>query len=895
MSTGRKSFGTHPYINLVRPDRPWSANPEEMRLKNYDRATLSKTPLRVFLPYERIGRHPNLLKNFEQDLQRDFKSMEEDLMIAQGKVQDLKNTIERVDSPSEGLLNRKKAAELALEEMKTIIAERLTQRFEILLRWLVQEWPQIKLTPYKLSFDLSVAVSALFDNLDHLENRFGLKDNPVRKNLVESLSKDCDEEAVLIVVAQESQITHSREEMDKITEGIPLLDDEQIPSSKNYSPRKTIPGIPVQAAGPSKTMRPTFEPMDEAERKYRESLALQKATSERWGKPMAPWSPANAKREEEAQRAAEAGVNKLTAELAGKLIPKAAPLPSFDGLPTAIPETTEQPAVVPEPPKTKPAIPRPLSTVPGPKMAPVVELTFDVPEANPLLGTTQSTSQTYRTAVAARNSDTSSTPAPRNPESIEPPAVKTEQPYRTAAPKVQKQEPVAKPPVKKSIWGRVAASVSIVAMAGLAAFGLNKSKAPAEDSPNTVQSTVATASAAPSSAPSTLVIEEAPKPVPTIKVQPPVVKVESKPAARTFAKVLTESKSPIVQDILNKGETKLLIKNGTIVGMFIDSFQGLTNDRQKVEMKELEDMINQGLGVYFNEHFGSPAKVEAILKGNDQRMKNLYRTAKYAQEKGWTNSGLTKEKFPEAYAFAEMILKDASDLRMDESDNPDPKVQAFVTGNMFQAKMIGSNLKTRKANGEDHVILECIYKIFEGGNAHDALKEVQAARLAKAAEVVNPAPAKQPGQQLNQSPVNGQTGTILPNILVNPNQLDRQTGDLKLMEEVDAGWDEIADQQEALEFERQLFEKSDTVDFLLPMDLTKSERNKLIVPKVADELARLYPQVDEQKLRSMIKQWGYIGFAGVKDNGDKVEVKLHRNFVKILRMILDKKVVARNS
>ncbi len=798
------------------------------------------------MPYETIGEMPNLLKSFEKDLQISFKKVEEDLIIAQAKLQDLKTTIESVESPSEAILKRKRDAEQELEKVKTIITERLTQKFEVVLRWMLQEWSLIKLAPYKLPFDLSMAVSAFFDHLDHLENRFGLKGNPVRRNLVESISKDCDEEAIFAVVAQEEAILHSREEMDMETAKILAIDDQDFPSS-TFSSRNTIPGIPVQSYKPGQTMRPTFEPSDEARKKYEESLKLQQATAQRLGKPMAPWSPAKARQDEVERQAVEEGIATITTELTGKLIPKTAPLPSFENLIAPTPENTEE--AIPEAPKTKPAIPRTLP--PRPEMQAWPEISV-----------------------------------PRLPSA---PEVKMEVPVtKKDTTPVLPPAPASK---KKSVWGRVAASVGVLAMTGLAVFGLNKSKSPTEQT-DTVQSAVATASAAPSSAPRLSMIEETSKPAPTVTVQPPAPKLETKPEVRTFAKVLTESKSPIIQDILNKGETKLLIKNGTIVGMFIDSFQGLTNDKQKVEMKELERMINLGIGVYFNEHFGDKAKVDAIMKGTDQKMKNLYRTAKYAQDKGWINSGLTKGKFPEAYAFAEMILKDASDLRMDESDNPDQKVQAFVTGNMFQAKMIGSNLKTRKANGEDHVILECIYKIFEGKDAREALKQVQAARAAKkAVEVVKPAPVPQMDKQLNQGPNNGQNGVILPNI-ISPGQMDKQTADLKLIEEVDAGWDEIDEQQEVLEFERELFEKSNTVDFQLPMGLNKQERSKLIIPKVADEVARLYPQADQQKVCGLIKQWGYIGFAGVKDDGYKVEVRLHPNFMKVLKMVLNKKVTA---
>lgn len=878
MSTKRREFGTHPYIDLSGGDRPVSVPPEEIKLKHYDRSTLRKTPLRVFLPYDRLGSIPNLLANFENELMGELKSAEEDLMIAQAKVNDLNSTIADLEKPSEVISSRKRLADDELELAKTLVTDKMTRKFEVILRWLIHEWPQIKLATYKVNFDFGVAVSSLFDYLDYQENRFGLKANPVRKNLIDIISKDCDDERVLMVVAQEETLSHPREELDRITSEIAPV-DEIGANSRTYTISKTIPGIPAPKDKPGQTMRPTFVKADEAQREYEKSLMQQAAVEGRLAsRTKSPWSPALAKKADEERRRTEADVTTMTNELAGRLIPKMAPLPSFEGVSTPPPEKFI--SEIPEAPKTTPATPKTLA--PKAKTALITN-----PDSSTLVGREHvGTSSTPSTPAAALNSGTSGTPAAlKTPDSSEPPAYEAKKLTLLTTPPAK--------PAKKSIWGRVAASVGVIAVAGLALFGLGKSKNQPQQMDSVAQSSSAMASAIPTNMSSAPVVEERKEPVPVVTAKPPVMKAENAPAARSFAKVLNDSKSPIVQDILNKGQTKLAIKNGTIVGMFIDSFQGLTNDRQKVEMKELERMINLGIGVYFNEHFGDPAKVDAILRGTDQRMKNLYRTAKYAKEKGWTNSGLTKEKYPEAYAFAEMILKDASDLQMDESDNPDPDVKASVVGNMFQAKMIGSDLKVRKADGQYHVILECIFKIFEGKNVHDALKQVQAARQTKAAEVVsNPAPAPKNSGQVNQSPTNGQNGTILPNILINPGQIDRRVNDLKMMEEVDAGWDEIAEQQDVLDFEKQLFEKNDTVDFQLPMGMTKTERTKLIVPKVAEEVARLYPHADQQKLRSMIKQWGYIGFAGVKDNGDKVEVKLHPNFMKILRMVINKKAVS---
>lgn len=458
--------------------------------------------------------------------------------------------------------------------------------------------------------------------------------------------------------------------------------------------------------------------------------------------------------------------------------------------------------------------------------------------------------------------------------------------------------------------------------------------------------------------------EKQPVPVDTSKVTPPPApivvtppKIDQTPApvvdktpapetakARTFGKIITDSKSPIVQDIINRGETKL--GKNTVTDTMIDSFAGLANQEQLKELHELQKFINLGLGVYFNEHFGTPAKVAASLK--DPKLRNLYRTAKVAQEKGWFQSYHTKERYPKSYALAVQMLADSSELGLDESANPNKQVQDYVRGNMFQAKLPGNTIKLRKDNGQYHVIQDMVFDIFEGKTVSEMMDSrfdsagkdgngtIQAPVKTKAAPKVDDSAPKAPPVLQPDTNKPGQTGQILPNIhqpkgmlgydqqlmdevdrgwedLINtPKKAQNTEEKLVLnkstaakpagaiskfeqeMKEVDDGWEEIGKNLDKLQAEKMSFEKTARVEFDLPLYFTTRQENDAIIPNVADKMAALYPQADGAAIKKMIRQYGWIGMKLISRGRGHFVVELNGNFYKnILRPILQKKAPTR--
>ncbi len=197
---------------------------------------------------------------------------------------------------------------------------------------------------------------------------------------------------------------------------------------------------------------------------------------------------------------------------------------------------------------------------------------------------------------------------------------------------------------------------------------------------------------------------------------------EAKKEERDFASVIKTSKSPIVQKIINQGEFNL--SNKSVIDTMIGSFRGLANAEQVKQLDQLQRQINLALSVFYNEHFGTPEKMAESMQ--DLKMRNLYRTVKIAQQKGWVNKNLTKSEYPKSYQFAKQILEDSSELGIDMSDNQQESVQNFVNGNMFQAKFTGNKVKVKKENGKYHIIQELVFDIFENKNINDHFDKVLA-------------------------------------------------------------------------------------------------------------------------------------------------------------------------
>lgn len=404
--------------------------------------------------------------------------------------------------------------------------------------------------------------------------------------------------------------------------------------------------------------------------------------------------------------------------------------------------------------------------------------------------------------------------------------------------------------------------------------------------------------------------EKAPNTKPIEQAQPK--QVEQK-LQRTFSKRLLESKSPIVQDIINSGVTKM--GHLTVTDTMITSFVGLASDAEKAQLIELQNQVNLAIGVYFNENFGTEAKLAKSLK--DPRLKNLYRTARVAKEKGWYNSTHTKENFPQAAALAERLFADSTELGLDQSSNTNEQVKAFALGNMFQAKLPGDSLNFKKADGTYHIIQEMTFQVFEGKLVKDLVRENAFGKSGKASPVAPSVDSK-----------SGKTGNFLQNIFMPKgwdmfriggmkiatsqdkelmeidkgwDQFDNNSGkpttefkEKSEMDLIDEGWEEIGrkleKELEQNKLERSAFEKNGLISFNLPLQYTTKEENQTIIPMVAEKLARLYPEANQEKIKSLVRQYGFIAFKKVHREGRGVfRVEIHPNFQKIFKMALMEK------
>jgi hypothetical protein len=386
----------------------------------------------------------------------------------------------------------------------------------------------------------------------------------------------------------------------------------------------------------------------------------------------------------------------------------------------------------------------------------------------------------------------------------------------------------------------------------------------------------------------------------------PANAAEKAPETRHFAKVLQDSKSPLVQDILHKGETTL---NGNILSnTMLMPFWGLANNAQKAEMAKLQKSINLGMGVFFNEHFGTEAKTAQSLK--DPNLRALYATAKVMKEKGWAPPSLTKEKYPDEYRLATQILQDSHTLGLDQTTDANPQVQARVNGNMFQAKKNGDTLKLRKDNGQYHIVLETVFGIFDGKNCQEALGAAAAVETTAAA----PAPAQnsqptvqgeQPAhpenpddgafQQSPPSPTSAPTTTFLQNSIGGAAQQGNIFSERPDTSEIDAEWAELFQQQDLLKAERQTLEKEQLLEVSTPAGLKPSELHGLLPAIVGEKLATLYPQADREKVVGIVKRYGFIGFRLLNSdrNSGKCRVQFFKNSFRIIKEVLDKKPLRR--
>jgi hypothetical protein len=346
---------------------------------------------------------------------------------------------------------------------------------------------------------------------------------------------------------------------------------------------------------------------------------------------------------------------------------------------------------------------------------------------------------------------------------------------------------------------------------------------------------------------------------------------------RTFSPTLTNSTDPVVQRIITKGEVKL--GNNTVINTIIVPFKGLANGQQLKELQVLQKDVNLAMGVYFNEKFGTPEKLAKSLQ--DPRLRNLYATAKMAKEKGQWGSEHTAAKHPKAYALAEKILADSKVLGLDESSSSNTVVQNFARGNMFNAKVPGDVIKLQMSDGTFHIVPKIVFDIFEGKKVKGVLDENF--------KLMNSTPAAKQ---------TGETGQFLQN-MVQPNRQLATEQRLDNDMEIDNAWDEIsAGHEKKIAEQTDLvkdFEKTKKVQIEFAPGLTTRQENEAIVPNVADKIASLYPQADGEKIRSLVKRFGFVGFKVVTRKSGGMTIELKKNFENILSPVLKKNIQPKKS
>ncbi len=446
----------------------------------------------------------------------------------------------------------------------------------------------------------------------------------------------------------------------------------------------------------------------------------------------------------------------------------------------------------------------------------------------------------------------------------------------------------------KRHWRGAAVAASVTAAAGTAGLIINQSTDDTLNSVNTssvqLPENKPTVNIAPSAsvAPTAFSLNLTPQ-VPETVV--PEIKAE-KPApssfeARHFASVLENSRSPLVQEIIHQGEARL--NGNTVTDTMIAPFRGLATNAQILELNQLQKSINLGISVYFNEHFGTPAKVAESLK--DSKLKNLYRTALAEKQSGRLPTYLTKEKFPQEYRLAERIFADSAELGLDQSDSSNARSRDYVNGNMFQAKRPGDTLILRKNNGSYHVILEAVFGILEGKSAQAALSENSSHKTPERVPVSSDVGTdkkvqdrEKPVPAADQDKGRGETGqTQMQNDLpLGVSNLDRKESDSNRLSQLETGWDKIIADQDLRIAEKELFRKTRTLQLQLDAGLTSKQEHAAILPMTADKIAALYPGADRAKIEGLMKRYGFIGIAGMKGEGRQKEVTLNKNFHRIL-------------
>lgn len=449
---------------------------------------------------------------------------------------------------------------------------------------------------------------------------------------------------------------------------------------------------------------------------------------------------------------------------------------------------------------------------------------------------------------------------------------------------------------KPSLWDRIRQSTKTLLAVGYAAAltGLLAEFAK-EAYNNETYEGQSSASLAPTQASGVAKVSAAPKIVTQsapVATQAPKVEATKGLAAKALETQpldLTKVKMP---EQLATGKLKMSSNN--ILRDTIHAFQNTANEQQKVELQNLRQLIYLGLGVYFNEHFGTPEKLTESLA--NPNIKNLHDTAKIAfnSNKHWIDKEWhTKKRFGQAYDFATEILKEAHELGWDESSSKDAVVRENARGNMFNAKMRGETVSLQTASGRNHIVMTMAQRIMAGQTAQQAMAtELQVRLAATGAPAAKSIDGSKTG--LNTQPKNLEIPQFLPNIA--PAKVLMEEDTKNELAKIDAGWEDLLDEAknkvpQVIDGQSvatpvaalKAFEEKKKVTITFDFGATTSQENNSVIPKVADQIASLYPKADGEKIRSLVKRYGWVGFKVSTRQAGQATIELNENLYKILQ------------
>jgi hypothetical protein len=458
------------------------------------------------------------------------------------------------------------------------------------------------------------------------------------------------------------------------------------------------------------------------------------------------------------------------------------------------------------------------------------------------------------------------------------------------APVEQAPEKVKK---KSSFWKNFRRGVAAAAVGFLAIFGVKETGKSMQDMSDNSPMASASVQSINSAVPKEkvpdfkmpVIEKKAEVTAPLPKVITPVKAVESTKtvSARTLhaEKILRMSENKVLKSTLENGEF-VVQPDSSLLDSMLMPYVGMASPEQKVQINQLVRDVQLGLTMYMYDKFGTPEKLKESLK--DPNLRNLYKTVKTWKLDN-VESRLPAADVVRMKELAKRIVEDAQGLGHDKAEKAERA--AVINGNIFNARGIGDVVKMRFADGRKHVLLEKMDEIFYGGISR-IMDKTPAVSTAKAAPVVPNSSDSQDKFLPNIADVEAIDAGWDEIIEQQAQDSTEKAGQKNELEEIDAGWDEIMEKTEQPVDQKAEFERSGIVKLELPKGITTREENNLLLPELVKKVKELMPEADPKVVERVMKQFEFRAVKRQIKNGRFVEMELSSRFREILRYELSK-------